>query len=136
MWEALGGRKFLLALVILAVGTVVQLKSDHGVTESFTALLIGIMGVFGASNAMVSIKGMQAQSPDEPEAPALATATVAPAAPAQTIDLEPVTQALGSIQGQLGQLQEATLAHAQSIQVLHEGVASAQKLAKAAVSIR
>jgi hypothetical protein len=52
MIEQMGGRKFILALIILGVGTLVQLKS--GVNESFVALLVGIMAAFGASNAFVT----------------------------------------------------------------------------------
>lgn len=67
MLERIGGRKFLLAIIILIVGTIVQIKSAAGVNESFVALLVGIMASFGATNAWVTTKGMAADSAPQPD---------------------------------------------------------------------
>lgn len=56
--EALGGRKFLLTLAILALATVIELKTERGISEQFVALLVGVLGVFSAANATITAKAM------------------------------------------------------------------------------
>lgn len=58
MFEKLGGRKFVLSLLVIAVGTAVQILSPNGVTSEFVALLVGVAGVFGAANAVVTNKAI------------------------------------------------------------------------------
>lgn len=61
--EALGGRKFLLTLVVLALAAVIELKTERGISEQFVALLIGVLGVFSAANATISSIAMGKQQP-------------------------------------------------------------------------
>ncbi len=72
IWEAIGGRKFIMSLVLIAVGTLVELKTDRGVSASFAGLLVGILGAFSAANALTTIKvpGLSDTPPTEPVAPA------------------------------------------------------------------
>lgn len=84
--EALGGRKFILALIIVGTCTGLQVKAGLGVNESFTALMIGIMAAFGASNAYVTTKVAPKSSEGAPEAspaPEAVEESAAPAPPAQ-----------------------------------------------------
>lgn len=69
IFEAVGGRKFLLSLLVMGVGTFVQIKSPNGVNESYVALLVGILATFGAANAYVSAKTASGaeQAPPEPQ---------------------------------------------------------------------
>jgi hypothetical protein len=71
MLEALGGRKFLLTLIVIAVGMAAHVLSPTGLNESAVALLVGALGVFGASNAAISYKalGAQAAASEEPSQP-------------------------------------------------------------------
>lgn len=56
--DALGGRKFLLTLVVLALAALIELKTERGISEQFVALLIGVLGVFNAANAVITTKAM------------------------------------------------------------------------------
>ncbi len=121
MLDKLGGRKFLLTLLIIAVGTAVQVLSPKGVTTEFTALLIGVATAFGASNAWVSSKAMDAASEGGSEE----------AQP--VVDLSPITAELDQVKANLASLSESAQTHAQSLMIMQQGVDTAQKLAKAAI---
>lgn len=58
MFEKIGGRKFVLTMIVLAIGTIIELNTERGVSDGFTALLIGASAVFGLSNAAVSMKAL------------------------------------------------------------------------------
>lgn len=105
MFEKMGGRKFVLSLIVIAVGTAVQILSPHGVTESFTALLIGVAGVFGASNAFVSAKSVGAVS----EATDVASEPALPAGPSPEQE-----EQIKALEAQLAQ-QSQVIAQLQSI---------------------
>jgi hypothetical protein len=100
LFDKLGGRKFVLTLIVIAVATAVQILSPTGVTEAFSALLVGVTGVFGAANAFVTTKA-PAVTPDAPEAPpAPDTSHIEEAVEAQAArlqNLEQTTQATGQV---------------------------------------
>jgi hypothetical protein len=58
VFEKMGGRKFVLTMIVLAIGTLIELNTERGVSDGFTALLIGASAVFGFSNAAVSMKAL------------------------------------------------------------------------------
>lgn len=49
--EGLGGRKFIFTLLIIGVGTAVELYTERGMTQNFVALLLGSAGIFAAGNS-------------------------------------------------------------------------------------
>lgn len=49
--DNLGGRKFVLTVVCVAVGTAVELYTSRGVTPAFAGLLGTLVAAFGAANA-------------------------------------------------------------------------------------
>lgn len=59
--DSLGGRKFLLTLLTLAIGTAVQILSPLGVTTEFAALLVGLTTAFGAANAVITATATNAE---------------------------------------------------------------------------
>lgn len=59
--DSIGGRKFLLTILILGVGTFVQLKS--GMNAEYAAFLAGILAAFSASNAYVTTKMTPVDAP-------------------------------------------------------------------------
>lgn len=77
IFEAIGGRKFIMSLVLIAVGTLVELKTDRGVSASFAGLLVGILGTFSAANAFVT-KTMGSETESSEEAAPDLTAHIAP----------------------------------------------------------
>lgn len=58
MIERLGGRKFLLTLIAVAVGTAVELTTARGITTSFAGLLAALVAAYGAANAVITNKGI------------------------------------------------------------------------------
>jgi len=54
MFQRLGGRKFLLAIIVIGVGTAVEIVTERGVSANFAALLGGIVAAFSAANFAVS----------------------------------------------------------------------------------
>jgi hypothetical protein len=52
--DTLGGRKFVLTIIVIAVGTCVQLFAPGGCNPSFASLLIGVVGAFSAANSFVT----------------------------------------------------------------------------------
>lgn len=62
--ESLGGRKFLLTLIALGIGTAVQILSPKGVTTEFAALLAALITSFGAANAFITARAQE--EPAEP----------------------------------------------------------------------
>ena len=57
-FEKIGGRKFIFSLVALIVGTVVELKTERGISANFVALLVGVSGAFITGNALVTNKAI------------------------------------------------------------------------------
>lgn len=46
-----GGRKAIFTGIIIAVGTIVELKTERGISSNFVALLLGAAGLFTAGNS-------------------------------------------------------------------------------------
>jgi hypothetical protein len=60
MIERLGGRKFVLTILVLGLATAVELLTTRGITQWFAGLLIGLVGVYGASNVAITRKALMA----------------------------------------------------------------------------
>ncbi len=129
MLDKLGGRKFLLTLIVIGVGSLVQALTAKGVTTEFAALLIGAATAFGASNAAISLKSMGMTSTSE-------GSSEEPVVQAPPVDLAPVFNEISFLNDRIGSLTQAANVHAESLQTLQEGVAAAQNLAKAAIQVR
>lgn len=52
--DSLGGRKFILTVIVITVGTAVQLLAPGGCNPSYASLLIGITAAFNAANSIVT----------------------------------------------------------------------------------
>jgi hypothetical protein len=62
--RVLGGRKFLLAIGIIAIATYVQLHSDKGVTTEFAMMMVSILGLFNVTNAVTSKDYLSSRQPE------------------------------------------------------------------------
>lgn len=49
---ALGGRKFLFTIGVVVVGTLIELKTDRGISSNFVTLLLGAAGLFTTGNSV------------------------------------------------------------------------------------
>jgi hypothetical protein len=50
MFEKLGGRKFAIAMIILAGGVAIDLVTTRGLSEALMYLMLGILGTFSVTN--------------------------------------------------------------------------------------
>lgn len=125
MLDAIGGRKFLLTLLVLALGTAVQMLSPKGVTAEYTALLVGVIGTFHASNAFITHTMQGSGEGDGASAPA-------PAAP----DLGPLQAQLEQQSAAMKQAQEVAEVHSQTLANLQQGLELTQRLAKTAIAVK
>lgn len=129
-FDLIGGRKFVLAIIIIGVCTGIQLKTGAGITESFTALMIGIMAAFGATNAYVTAKvgsEQKAEPASAPEAPQAAEPAQPPEEPQQIGANDLVIQAINELNGKIELM-------ASAVEAVSEQAKSANKNATAALS--
>lgn len=59
MLESIGGRKFLLSILVLGAGVGVHLGSPKGLSPELVALMLGIAGGFQITNMMANKHGLQ-----------------------------------------------------------------------------
>ena len=52
--QKLGGRKFILTLIAMAIGTAIEIYTTRGISPSFAGLLAGLITAFSAANWAVS----------------------------------------------------------------------------------
>ncbi len=64
MMLALGGRKFILTLIAMAVGAAIELKGPHGLSGQMAALLTALVGAFSVANVTSSNNFANAKSGD------------------------------------------------------------------------
>lgn len=131
MLDAIGGRKFLLALVVIAVGTAVQIIKPGAVDPSFTALLIGVFGAFSASNVYA-----QKNAPAVEEAqqePSVATDEQQQQPALKSSDVVPIFQELSA---RISEMSTRAESHAAAITTLQQAVDTTQKLARTAIGLK
>ena len=126
MLDAIGGRKFLLTLLVLGLGTAVQVLSPKGVTTEYTALLLGVVAAFHGANAMITTKTLSASDDSAQE-------ESVPAPPA--VDLTPLHAQLDAQSQALKEASDAVQAHAQVIEGMQKSLELTQLLAKAAIGV-
>lgn len=129
MIEKIGGRKFVLTMIVIAVGTAVQILSPHGVTDAFVALLVGVSAAFGATNAIVSRKAIDLEMKQIE-----GSETVAAEPVTAQVDFTPVNGQLAALNSQIATLQEVSAIQAQALTGLQQGTVITQNLVKAILS--
>lgn len=60
--QKIGGRKFLLAVVVLGIGYVIEIQKPEGMSPTFAGFLAAIVASFGAANYAVTKQHMQTKS--------------------------------------------------------------------------
>jgi hypothetical protein len=100
MLESLGGTKFLLAIIAMAVAVAVHVLSAKGLTTELTTLLATLVGGFQLANAMITRKAIDAEG-----AVAVANEPITSGA----VDLSPVLSSNQAVEAALVNLaQQAT----------------------------
>lgn len=70
--EKFGGRKFILTLILIAAGILVDTLSVKGISQELVALFVGLITIYGASNAAISMKALKVDSSTSAPDPAIA----------------------------------------------------------------
>lgn len=69
MLEALGGRKFIMGLLVVIAGCAMQMYSPKGLTPELVALLLGVSGGFSVTNMLATKDALKFSSQTTPAAP-------------------------------------------------------------------
>lgn len=67
--EKMGGRKFVLTLLMIGVGTVIEVVTERGLSATFAGFLGAILAAYSAANAVITNKAMSMSTESEVEAP-------------------------------------------------------------------
>lgn len=72
LMQRIGGRKFLMALAVLGVGTFLELRGPNGLSETMAAFMGSLVGLFSLANYASTSRYMTAKSSrNETSAPAV-----------------------------------------------------------------
>ena len=63
--ERIGGRKFILAMIVIAVATAVEIYTVRGITTAFASLLGGLVAAFSAGNYLSKVEYRKTQEGSE-----------------------------------------------------------------------
>lgn len=137
MLEKIGGRKFLMALITIGAGIVVELMSRNGLSANMVALLGAIYATFSTANAYVTGKAATS-APGESEAPSLPSAEELAAPAAQAIGQ--LHQSLSGILNQVGaeiaKTNEVQVKQSEALATVQSSLAAQQKALAAILSTR
>lgn len=67
MMTRIGGRKFLMALVVVSAAMFLELRSDKGLSTTMAGFLLGIVGTFSVANYATTAKHMASKKQDGPQ---------------------------------------------------------------------
>lgn len=67
--DYLGGRKFIMGILIAAAGVAVEVLGKNGLSANMAGLLIGIYAAFNTANAIITSKAVTAQESEPVAAP-------------------------------------------------------------------
>lgn len=60
MFESLGGRKFVMTVLIMAAGVAVEVHAPTGMSVTMAGFLASILATFSATNAIISTRSIKA----------------------------------------------------------------------------
>lgn len=114
--DNMGGRKFLMAIVMLLVGAAIEVAGKNGLSVNMAGLMAALYTAFSASNALITNKQLAAQASSEPEEDS------SPQPP--TLSLDEAKQAFGQIDQAFTKMQADQAQQAQMLNVLQKAVLS------------
>lgn len=115
--DNMGGRKFLMAIVMLLVGAAIEVAGKNGLSVNMAGLMAALYTAFSASNAIITNKQLAAQSNSEPEQEAPPPPPQAP-----TLSLDEAKQAFGQIDQAFSRMQAEQAQQAQILNTLQKVV--------------
>lgn len=130
MFEALGGRKFLMTLLVMAAGVAIEIFGPNGMSATMASFMGGLVAIFAGSNAMITSKSISASGGESVDSTPEAT----PSGP------DKVDQLAAQLDPMLGKLladAEMSQKDLRSLQEAHSQLqATVANLAKAVLSTR
>lgn len=121
IWNALGGRKFIMSLILIGVGTVIELKTDRGVSTSFAGLLVGILSAFSVANTITTVKTGAGSSQALPPSPPLDPVP----------SFQAVTDSVSELSQRIADIEKASIQVNQTLTNLGTSVANQNKVVAA-----
>lgn len=145
-FDNLGGRKFIMGIVVMLIGAAIEVNSANGLSTEMAALITMVYATFSASNAIVTNKqlsistsstateaGASSASPEEPVNPApQETAPATPATPpagyADTrLIIEQFAPILNRVGAELEALKKSQELQAQNLNAVQKGLAAVMR---------
>jgi hypothetical protein len=123
--DSLGGRKFVLTVLCVAVGTAVEITTTRGVSPAFAGLLAALVAAFGAANAYNTNQALKAStSPDDN----------APTGPTMS-DLDAIHDNMTLLISKVEDVAKTAITAGELANSHSDQIADAVKLAKAALKV-
>lgn len=129
MMDYLGGRKFVMGLIMVTAGVVIEIYGKNGLSTNMVALLGAVYATFNAANALVTSRTANAASqPVEPTEASSAPVVEAPPEATQAsveAKLVPIVQAIAA---ELGKINENQSRQERALQIVQEAQLATQKV--------
>lgn len=91
----IGGRKFLLTLLMIAVGLAVEIATPRGLSPVFASFLAGILAAYHAANTVVTKRSVGSGDNEESDVPAASLPSFNSAE--LTKDLAEIKEGIGNV---------------------------------------
>lgn len=132
MFDKIGGRKFIMGIVVMLVGAAIEMNRADGLSTEMAALITMIYATFSASNTLVTNKQLSVQTSEGPatlapipqpeEQPESATANTEVDQIKQQLDqLGPLLSQFGS---ELASLKNNQTIHSQSLNTVQKAISA------------
>jgi hypothetical protein len=119
MLDVIGGRKFLMAIILIAAGIVIEIYGKNGLSTNMASMLAGIYAIFSGSNALITNKQLAVEgSLATTEPPSLQA--LPPSEPA--LSRSEAEQIIGAIAPAFEKMQAVQMEQAEHINMLQKVV--------------
>lgn len=111
--DVMGGRKFLMAVVLIIAGVVIELYSKNGLSTNMAGMLAAIYATFSASNVIASNKALSVNEATSDQA-------TAEAVNQSVVNIDEVKQGFAIVDKAHTMVQQQLAAQAEQINVLQK----------------
>lgn len=137
-FDKMGGRKFLMGIIVMLIGAAIEINSPKGLSTEMAALITMIYATFSASNAIVTNKQLSVQTSEAGPVPTNVVETPIveqQPPPASSNDVAIIQEQLNNLgpllnqfAGELANLKNNQVLHAQSLNTVQKAVLSKNAL--------
>ena len=124
IFDKIGGRKFIMALVVIIVAAVIDALGKNGLSTNMIAILGTVYATFSASNAFVTSRAQQlvAQPAEEPQAATPPEPPAQPQGPTVQDIMPGLTNALNTVGSELQAMKDQHTQTTQQLNTLQKAV--------------